>query len=48
MIKFIKNLIYEIKLLSPFGATLIPLKLTPHVEKFDVVKRAPGYVRIKV
>jgi hypothetical protein len=48
MVNFIGNLINEIKMLAQFKATLRPLKLTRLLEKFDVVKKAPRYIRIKV
>jgi hypothetical protein len=48
MIKFIENFIHTIKSVLLLTTTLRPLKFTRLVEKFDVVKAVPAYVRIKV
>jgi len=48
MIQFIKNLIFEIKLLWSFSSLQEPLLLVHITEKFDVVERVPDYNRIKM
>jgi hypothetical protein len=47
MIKLLKNFLYELKLLWPFGSTSKELALTRITGRFDVVRRVPVYTRIK-
>lgn len=46
MNQFIKNLIYTLKLLSPFKSEEKQLVFVRTSEKFDVVVRVPAYTRI--